>query len=80
MGPNVKYIDMLPLGTLVLVCATIGLAPFTPPHVWEKLVMLFNGTLTQPIDIFDLAMHGLPWVALLVKLARLAQLRLGSAG
>ena len=37
------------------------LAPFKPmPHVLEKLIMLKNGTLTKPIDIFDLFYHLIP--------------------
>lgn len=50
--------------TLVLVlCATLGLAPFVPePHVWEKLKMLFVGDLTRPVDILDLLFHGAPWI------------------
>lgn len=50
---------------------TLGLAPFYPhAHVWKQLVSLARGTLTQPIDIFDLVMHGAPWVALVVFGAR----------
>lgn len=67
-----KLLDKLPLGTALILALTIGLAPFTPPHVWEKLNMLFSGTLTRPIDIFDLVLHGTPWVLLLAKLARMA--------
>ncbi|PTQ75403.1 RND transporter [Celeribacter persicus] len=64
-------IDSIPLSTFVLVALTLGLAPFVPePHIWEKLKMLASGTLTRLIDIFDLAMHGLPWVLLVVKLIR----------
>ncbi len=48
---------------------TLGLAPFVPePHAWEKIKMLQAGTLTNGVDIFDLAMHGLPFVLLLLKL------------
>jgi hypothetical protein len=73
-----RLLDSIPITTILIFCATIGLAPFTPPHVWEKLVMLFSGTLSAPIDIFDLAMHGLPWLVLIVKLARLVQLRVAA--
>ncbi len=67
-----KILDKISLTTVLLICATIGLAPFVPPHVVEKLQMLFSGNLTKPIDIFDLVMHGAPWVLLLAKLARMA--------
>lgn len=64
-----KFIDKIPWGILVIACLTLGLAPFFPPHVWEKLVMLKNGTLTRPIDWFDLFYHGIPWLLLIIKAA-----------
>lgn len=65
------FLDRIPLSTFVIAALTLGLAPFTPePHVWEKLKMLASGTLTQPIDIFDLLLHGTPWLALAAKLIR----------
>jgi len=51
----------------VLACATLGLAPFNPPHIVEKLGMLSRGELVRGIDWFDLVMHGAPWVLLLLK-------------
>ena len=69
MSPLKRFLDGLPLGLLLLASLTLGLAPFTPePHVWEKLQMLAAGTLPRPIDIFDLALHGAPWVLLILKL------------
>lgn len=63
-------LDHLPLTLILFACATIGLAPFFPePHIWEKLKMLFAGNLKRGIDIFDLAMHGAPFVLLILKLA-----------
>lgn len=68
-----NWIDRLPLGLLLLVSLTLGLAPFVPePHVWQKLKMLFGGTLSRPVDIFDLVLHGTPWVLLLLALSRRA--------
>lgn len=68
-----KWLDKIPLSTLVVISLLLGLAPFAPePHVWEKLKMLADGTLSKPIDIFDLFMHGTPWVLLSLKLLRLA--------
>ena len=62
-------INAIPILYFVLACLTLGLAPFTPePHVWEKLRMLAGGTLTRPLDIFDLVLHGLPWVLLVLRL------------
>jgi len=70
------WLDRIPLWILVAVALTLGLAPFVPePHVWEKLKMLAAGTLSRPIDIFDLLYHGVPWVLLALKLVRMAQRR-----
>lgn len=67
------WIDRLPLPLLLIAALTLGLAPFVPePHVWEKLRMLAAGELSRPIDIFDLLLHGAPWVLLALKLLRLA--------
>lgn len=64
-----NWIDRQPIAIFVLVALTLGLAPFVPePHVWEKLKMLAAGDLRRPIDIFDLLLHGIPWVLLGVKL------------
>jgi hypothetical protein len=63
------WIDRQPLVLFFLVAMTLGLAPFVPePHIWEKLKMLAAGTLTRPIDIFDLLLHGIPWILLGLKL------------
>ena len=63
------WIERQPLVLFLLVAMTLGLAPFVPePHIWEKLKMLAAGTLTRPIDIFDLLLHGAPWVLLALKL------------
>lgn len=61
-------IRALPWSLLVVACLTLGLAPFRPePHVVEKLGMLVQGTLTKPIDVFDLVLHGTPWVLLALR-------------
>ena len=61
-------IDQIPLGVIIILCITLGLAPFNPPHVVEKLVMLANGNLVRPVDWFDLVLHGAPWLFLLLKI------------
>ena len=51
----------------------LALAPFAPePHLWEKLKMLSAGTLSRPIDIFDLFLHGTPLLLLVLKFIRMA--------
>jgi hypothetical protein len=68
------WLDKIPLTALVLAALALGLAPFTPePHLWQKLRMLANGTLSQPIDIFDLAMHASVPLLLVVRLVRMAR-------
>ena len=51
----------------ILGSLTLGLAPFNPPHLWEKLNMLAAGTLSEPLDIFDLLMHAAFPLLLLTK-------------
>lgn len=63
-----KWLDNIPVTVLILLAVFLGLAPLTPePHLWEKLKMLAAGNLVKPIDIFDLFMHGVPVVLLLLK-------------
>ncbi len=60
----------IPFHIALMVALTLGLAPFVPePHVWEKLRMLTEGSLRRPIDIFDLCLHGAPWLLLFAKIA-----------
>ena len=72
MNKILAVLDHVPLGIVVLFCATLGLAPFSPPHVIEKLAMLAGGTLVKPIDWFDLLLHSAPWILLVLKLISLA--------
>jgi hypothetical protein len=62
-----ELISKLPWGFAVLLCLTLGLAPFTPPHIWEKINMLARGKLVRPIDWFDLILHSIPWALLISK-------------
>jgi hypothetical protein len=64
-----NLLDQLPWNLVIIACLTLGLAPFFPePHIWEKLKMLAAGTLSKPIDIFDLLMHATPFLVALLKL------------
>ncbi|MFP4611749.1 MAG: RND transporter [Thiohalophilus sp.] len=66
-----KWLDKIPFPTLIIIAILLGLAPFSPqPHLLEKLQMLFAGTLSKPIDIFDLVLHGGPLVLLAIKTVR----------
>jgi len=65
------FLDKIPYSILIVGAVLIILAPFKPmPHVLEKLIMLKNGTLTKPIDIFDLFFHLVPTLILLLKVYR----------
>jgi hypothetical protein len=65
----VKWLDRIPYALLLPLAVVMALAPFVPePHLWEKLKMLANGTLTRPVDIFDLFLHGTPLTLLLIRL------------
>ena len=71
-----ELLDRIPLALLALAALALGLAPFFPePHLWEKLKMLVAGTLSRPIDIFDLVLHATPVVLLAAKLIRMALTR-----
>ena len=66
------WLDQVPLGMIAIIALLLALAPFSPePHLWEKLKMLVAGTLTRPIDIFDLFLHGGPLLLLGIKLWRM---------
>ncbi len=65
-----KLLHKIPLSLLIVLCLTLGLAPFTPePHLWEKLKLLVAAELVKPIDMFDLLLHGAPWILLILKLS-----------
>jgi len=67
-----QFIDRVPF--IVLLLATLFMlgAPFVPePHLVEKMRMLAEGTLTKPLDIFDVFWHLLPAALLALKIVRL---------
>jgi hypothetical protein len=55
------------LRLVLITCIFLGLAPFVPePHILGKLRWVVGGAIgMQPMDWFDLAFHGLPWILLL---------------
>jgi len=63
-----RWLDNIPWYVLIVGSIFLGLAPFAPePHLVEKIRMLLQGTLSRPIDIFDLVMHGTFPLLLLLK-------------
>ncbi len=66
-----QFIDRIPLPFLIIISIMMLGAPFVPePHLFEKTRMLVSGTLSKPIDIFDLFWHLLPLPLLAIKLIR----------
>jgi hypothetical protein len=66
-----QFIDNIPLPLLVALTLVMLGAPFVPePHLVGKMRMLAQGTLTRPLDIFDVFWHLLPAALLAVKVAR----------
>ena len=66
---GLHWINRIPTIGLAIAALLLGLAPFHPqPHLVEKVGMLWQGTLSQPIDVFDLFFHGAPAVLLAVRL------------
>lgn len=57
---------------LILLCLTLGLAPFTPePHIWGKIKWIMGGAVGMAaIDWFDFVLHGLPWALIIVFLTK----------
>ncbi len=52
---------------VILLCLTLGLAPFFPePHIYGKLKWMLGGAEGMTImDWFDVLLHGLPFVLLI---------------
>jgi hypothetical protein len=66
-----NWLDRFPLLLLAVLAIYMAIAPIQPePHLVEKFRMLGQGTLSRPIDIFDLLMHATPLVLLVLKLWR----------
>jgi hypothetical protein len=54
---------------VVILCLTLGLAPFVPePHIWGKIKWIAGGAKGMEfLDWLDFIFHGIPW-ALLIRL------------
>ncbi|MFN8319145.1 MAG: hypothetical protein U0V54_06930 [Saprospiraceae bacterium] len=52
---------------LIVMCLTLGLAPFIPePHIWGKVRWIMGGGHgMKAMDYFDFLMHGTPWFLLI---------------
>lgn len=66
-----NFLDTVPYAILIVIAILMLLAPFSPmPHVVEKLIMLKNGNLHRPVDIFDLFFHLIPSVLIVIKILK----------
>jgi hypothetical protein len=66
-----RWTESIPLIPLIIIALIMLLAPFRPmPHVVEKLLMLKEGNLSKPIDIFDLFFHLAPTIVLILKITQ----------
>ena len=66
-----RWLDQIPMPLLWLLTILMLGAPFVPePHLLEKWQMFLAGTLTRPIDWFDVIWHLLPATLLLLRLWR----------
>lgn len=66
-----KFIDQLSIPLLLVITLLMLGAPFVPePHLVEKMRMLAQGTLTRPLDIFDVFWHLLPASLLVIRIVR----------
>ncbi len=73
------YLDKMAYPILIIGALLMLAAPFSPmPHVVEKVILLKNGQLTKPIDIFDLFFHLIPTILLAIKIVRDILQRRGS--
>jgi hypothetical protein len=59
-------INYKPILRYLVISLTLGLAPFFPePHIVGKIQWVMGGAVgMQPMDWFDLILHGTPWVLL----------------
>jgi hypothetical protein len=70
--------ELKPLFTPVLLCLTLGLAPYSPePHIISKIKWIIGGAVNMELlDWFDLFFHGFPWVYFIFILSKIATKRL----
>lgn len=63
---NYKF-NLSALFRVLLMCLTLGLAPFYPePHIVGKIRWIWGGAVgMQTIDWFDFMLHGAPWFILI---------------
>ena len=74
------WLDKLPITWLALIAGWLAVAPLFPePHLVEKMRMLVQGSLVRAVDVFDLLMHSVPLLLLILRLWRKAMRKYPSA-
>lgn len=74
------WLDKLPITWLALIAGWLAVAPLFPePHLVEKIRMLVQGSLVRAVDVFDLLMHSMPLLLLILRLWRKAMQKYPSA-
>ncbi len=64
------WLDKIPFPLLLIIAVMLGIAPYPSqpqPHLVEKIIMLSQGELSKPVDIFDLFLHATPTILLILK-------------
>lgn len=75
-----RFIRQFPFPLFIAVAVLMLGAPFVPePHLVEKARMAMNGTLTRPLDVFDVVWHLLPTALLVWKVVLWRQDRRAAA-
>lgn len=77
-----KIVELLRYGWLIPAALLLAILPWPVdplPHLVQKIGMLADGTLTKPIDIFDLVWHGWPILLLVVRGGYDVRRKLGNA-
>jgi hypothetical protein len=73
------WLERIPYPLLIAAAVFMLGAPFLPePHLVEKARMFAEGSLSRPIDIFDVFWHLAPSLLLAVKFALARRARAGS--
>ena len=73
-----KFFDRIPLAPLLVFAVFLSIAPFPfqpQPHLLQKIIMLVNGTLSKPVDMFDLFWHSFGLILLALKLYRMRKIK-----
>ena len=74
------WLDKLPITWLALIAGWLAVAPLFPePHLVEKIRMLVQGSFVRAVDVFDLLMHSMPLLLLILRLWRKAMQKNTSA-